>query len=49
MKQNLIEVPPLPTVLTVHHLKKMQLNFLSGIKNIEQIATLFCVVHLFVF
>jgi hypothetical protein len=39
---------PLPTVLTVHHFKKMQLNFLSGVKNIEQIATLLCVVRLFV-
>jgi hypothetical protein len=40
---------PLPTVLNVHHFKKMQLNFLSGVKNIAQIATLPCVVCLFVF
>ena len=40
---------PLPTVLTVHHFKKMQLNFLSVVKNIEQIATLPCVVRLFIF
>jgi hypothetical protein len=38
-----------PDCINCASFKKMQLNFLSGVKNIEQIATLPCVVRLFIF